>query len=46
MPRSCGVPGMRLSQTAARMPATAIGVFRTAQAMPPKVVPKAPVKIA
>ena len=38
MPRSSGVPGIKLSQIAAQMPATAIGVFNKAQIISPIAV--------
>ena len=37
IPRSSSVPGTRESQKAAQIPATAMGVFRMAQIIPPTV---------
>lgn len=37
IPRSSSVPGTSESQAAAQMPATAMGVLRMAQSMPPRV---------
>lgn len=46
IPRSSSVPGIRLSQNAAQIPATAIGVFMIAQTMPPMASPNAPANSA
>ena len=41
MPRSSGVPGIKLSQIAAQIPATAMGVLSSAQSISPIAVTNA-----